>query len=196
VTCNLYCSGHDHSLNHIEWDHMHYIISGGGGAEMNGIFDPTVKSSAMEGLKFGSYSYGFTSFVANNDVLSVKMISVHGDELYQYSFTNPRVSAFNGYSLDYLLPTVSVLVILAACGFCFVYKCWTISAKITSPISEWKQLMLDKSTAASSTKNGTRGVFEILSDSDQDDDDDDESLEDASNTNKGEVVITFNRSLP
>jgi hypothetical protein len=48
---DAYLSGHDHSLAHVKWNEVHYVVSGGGGAQIQKALDYTVKSSGTVHIK-------------------------------------------------------------------------------------------------------------------------------------------------
>lgn len=181
---SFYLSGHDHSLNHIHWEGMHYLISGGGGATIQDHYDTSVKSSAAAGLLFLNYSYGFSAFAATSQELTLTMIDIHGDALYSYAFSDPRVFVFNGTVNNFLIPGIVAVMLACCCAFCCVWK-WRSSPKLTAPMTEWKDRLLEGGVRLVSA-NSARGVFEILSDSD-----DEKPEEDDSDT----VVIALNNRV-
>ena len=77
---DMYLSGHDHTLQHIQRGTVDYVVTGSG-----------AKSGTVhhvDGMQFGVTTNGFTLHRATNESLTTTFYSGTGDELY--SFTRLR----------------------------------------------------------------------------------------------------------
>ena len=84
---DAYLSGHDHDLQYIKADEIHFFVSGGGGRNNNDRVAPDAgrcKSlAAKDGFKFGARAYGFLEVEANQEALRFKLIDQDGKTLWE-----------------------------------------------------------------------------------------------------------------
>ena len=161
----FYMSGHDHAQYHIEWEGMHYLVSGAGGAQLQQQIDPSVVSEALAGLQFIAFEYGFIEVSVSVDALSIQMIDLSGSPRYSFTFSTPRDTSFSGVMSDYLLPGIVTVILVCLFGFCCLFRYRSIKNTIEVPIASWRDSIYERTGVV---LNNTRGVFEILSDSDDD----------------------------
>ena len=117
-----YFNGHDHVLEAIEWEGVHYITSGHGADPPEGWF-PGRESVAMSGVKFTTDSPGFTGVTANSSSLTYVIIDRQGSTLFSQTLSNPRPSNFQPIDphvslkpvFTIAVPVVGLLLVLACC---------------------------------------------------------------------------------
>lgn len=174
--------GHDHAMNvlappslplaaltctqHIEFGGVNYFLSGAGGAPMAPP-NPAVVSAASKGVKFAANSFGFLAITASERELCVRLVSVDGDMLHNHTFANPRLFVFSGTATTFLLPAIAGTLLGFCCLFICIWKC-TSTPAISQPMQDWKERVLEQAWDVS--QDSTRGVFEVLSESDDDED--------------------------
>ena len=89
---DLYLSGHDHDLQHLEFDGhpTSFVVSGGGGARARDL------RSRRRG-PFGRAVYGFTHLELRRDRLTVRHVDANGAELHAFTRTRPgRIAVGSG----------------------------------------------------------------------------------------------------
>jgi hypothetical protein len=88
---DLYLTGHDHDLQHIEFDGhpTSFVISGGGGARAR---EPKRK----ERSKFGQGIYGFSHLELRKDAFVLTHVDANGKELHSFSKTRDGKMAVVG----------------------------------------------------------------------------------------------------
>lgn len=147
-------------------------------------FDSNVTSFAVEhgGLRFSSYSHGFTLLTASAAGLSFSLLSKEGETLYSYALHQPRESFF--YAADdasereggRFMVAGLLLGIMLFTGL-VTYLCARSSSMSRSAaalrLAEWKEKMMAPRVKAV-TSNDRRGVFEVLYDSDDDEGEEEE----------------------
>lgn len=158
-------SGHDHAQYHIEWEGVHYLVSGAGGAELQQHINPNVVSEALSGLRFIAFEYGFMVVNVSVDALTIQMVNLSGSPIYSFTFDNPRDTSFSGEMTDYLLPGIATVVLICLFAFCCLFRYRSIKKNAEVPIVSWRDSLYERTGVV---LNNTRGVFEILSDSDDD----------------------------
>ncbi len=79
---DMYFNGHDHILQHILVNNVHYFGSGAGAREHNGIND---KYEGLQGYHEGTY--GFMIHEGNKTALTTTFISQDGSKTYTYTIT-------------------------------------------------------------------------------------------------------------
>jgi acid phosphatase len=93
----LYLNGHDHVLQHMSWEGVEYVTSGHGTYTNHfpdAAFNFVRGSIAESGLRFASLRPGFsTACVTAKQGLTLHMVDVDGQDLYQFTLTNPRTAA-------------------------------------------------------------------------------------------------------
>ena len=161
----FYMSGHDHAQYHIEWEGVHYLVSGAGGAELQQQINPNVVSGALDGLRFIAFEFGFMAVTASVDSLTVQMVDLSGSTMYSYTFNDPRDTSFSGQMSSYLLPGIATVVLICLFAFCCLFRFHSAKNKAEAPIVSWRDSLFERTGVV---LNNTRGVFEILSDSDDD----------------------------
>lgn len=157
--------GHDHAQYHIQWEGVHYIVSGAGGAQIQQQIDPQVVSGALEGLQFIAFEYGFMTASVTPDALSIQMVDLTGSPMYSFTFSDPRDTSFSGAMSNLLLPGIATVVLICFFAFCCMYRCRSAVNKVEAPTASWGESIYERTGIV---MNNTRGVFEILSDSDDD----------------------------
>lgn len=92
-----YMHGHDHVLQHIDWQGVTILTSGRGALTNNWPpdewQDAAHNSQAKAGLRFVTSQPGFAGASVSKDTLEVTFLSQHGEILHQLTLTNPRTPA-------------------------------------------------------------------------------------------------------
>lgn len=121
-----YFNGHDHVLQAIEWEGVHYITSGNGAWPPEGYF-PAEVSSAAEGNLFKSLAPGFTAVQVQAAAIKYEMIDMKGNTIFTHTLTNPRPAA-----VTHKQPTIDVGALLGyvlpALGIFFAFSCAIVAA--------------------------------------------------------------------
>jgi Calcineurin-like phosphoesterase len=86
----MYFNGHDHVMQHIEWNNVHYITSGHGADPPDSSFPPDKASVAASGSYFKTLHAGFAGVTATSLTLSLELIDKLGNRVHTHVLTNPR----------------------------------------------------------------------------------------------------------
>ena len=81
---DLYISGHDHDLQHLEFSEhpTSFVVSGGGGAELNPLLIPPDKRGP-----WGKQVLGFTDLELTHDAVILRHIGSDGNQLHAFRKT-------------------------------------------------------------------------------------------------------------
>jgi hypothetical protein len=143
---------------------------------------------ALGGLKFLDFNYGFSAFTVSYDSLEISFIDSLGSTVYSASISPRPDQGFSGVRNDILIPSIVAIMLGSLCLFCVFWRCCSMKKQIAQPLREWRDRILENDLVP----NNTRGVFEVLSDSDDEGDDDNVLLERYEDAND-EVEIKFSR---
>lgn len=105
---NAYFNGHDHVLQHIVWDDVHYITSGHGAEPPLGEFPSDRQSLAKSGSLFQTQNPGFAAVFIDSNVFKIDIIDYRGEVLHTYTIL-PRDTSRTINTTHFVIPWVTVL---------------------------------------------------------------------------------------
>jgi predicted phosphodiesterase len=115
---DLYLSGHQHSLQHLDSGRIQQIVTGSGSQVSKS------RRMADKNCRFGSAEFGFTVHHLQGNFMQVDFIDKHGDVLYSYTQKSKRLSSAGAVQSENAISS-GILVCGLVMFSLFLYFLWS-----------------------------------------------------------------------